>query len=268
MTTQFIEDYNNLVKDTIQNGSLQFNDRTGQHLRSIKDGVFISIDLNQGLMPIPANRKYFVKSAASEFAWMIKGSQDLKFLQQYTSMWDKFATDNKIHDAYGHRLQVKWTNQIQAVINLLENDKTNRRAVMNIWDAKDIESKTTAPCPTQMIFSINNNTLNGFLTLRSSDVFVGLPYDIMTWSYVVKMVANSLGYDRCFLKIFIVDLHIYEDHVKLYSDRDDHLTEVPMHPFTYDQMKTRPERIIEWTTSLEERFWPKIPYSPMPEVFV
>ena len=268
MHTSWISDYNLLVKEVISEGTLHLNERTGEHIRSLNDGSLISVDLNLQRMPIPANRSYFVKSSAAEFAWMIKGSQNLSFLQQHTKMWDKFAVDNKIVDAYGYRLQKKWSNQIQEVINLLQNDRSNRRAVMNIWDPSDLSSKSTAPCPTQLIFSTLDNTLNGFLTIRSSDIFVGLPYDIMVWSYFVKMMANTLDFKRCFLKVFIVDLHIYEKHIKLFNDREDHIVEIPMHPFTYEQLKLRPERIIEWTTSLEERFWPIIPYNPKPEVFL
>lgn len=218
------EHYLNILNLAITS-PIEKNERTGENIKVIEYPVNMVLDIRDNIVPTIGVRKTYPKSAAAEIAWFLQGKQDASFVNKYTPFWSKFIEDidtpngtiQGVKAAYGYR----WRNhfgvdQIADAIEILKKDPTNRRVYVNAWDSKedgksDIE-QLNVPCPVGFNLCIVNGRLNSSLTLRSSDVFVGLPYDIMGHAYLVAAIASSLNVEVGFISINLNHAHLYEAH--------------------------------------------------------
>lgn len=196
--SEFRTFYELLLVGLQRRGHREVNTRTGAAIR-VGDPTSFTIDLSDGRLPVCGIRKTYPKSAAAEVAWFLQGRKDVSFIRKYAPLWDKFVEDDgvTVAGAYGHR----WRNhfgrdQVWDAIQTLYENPTDRRVFISAWDpAEDGLGRPSknVPCPVGFTLSITADRLNSTLLIRSSDVFVGLPYDVMGHALLMQAVLSSLN---------------------------------------------------------------------------
>jgi thymidylate synthase len=200
------------------------NERTGTSIAVLPD-VFDSftLDLSDRRIPVPGNRRVFPRTAAAEQAWFINGQQDVTWLRQYAPIWDKFVEEDgvTVEAAYGYRWRQRFgRDQLVCAEHALKKDPTDRRILVAAWDPSQdglgVPSKNV-PCPTHFTLSIGERhgakCLNSAMFVRSSDVFVGLPYDVMGHAFLVNALADSLAVEPGLMHFTLAHPHMYETHI-------------------------------------------------------
>lgn len=159
-------------------------------------------------------------SPIGEFLWYMSGSDKLNFIEYYIDQYVD-ASNNKesLNGAYGPRLfnkENKIFDQIQNTIDLLKKKPNTRQAVIQIFDKNDllIMDNLDIPCTCTLQFFIRDNKLVLFVTMRSNDVFVGLPHDIFCFTMLQEIIAKQLGRELGEYHHFIGSCHYYEKNEK------------------------------------------------------
>lgn len=157
------------------------------------------------LLDHPARNLNF-KFAVAEWLWIMSGSESVEEIAKYNSRLREFSDDGvTLKGAYGPRLvaQQNW------VLDKLSQSDT-RQAVMTIWVPSPPPSKDI-PCTVSFQFVRRDNTLNLIASMRSSDAWLGLPYDFFTFSQILNCYAGQLGCDVGWLQFFLGSSHIYDN---------------------------------------------------------
>jgi thymidylate synthase len=214
----FNEVYANLLA-WVMAGPIQTNDRTGERIKVGHGGTSFRLNLADGLVPLIGTRKTYPKAAAAEMAWYISGSKDVTWLRNFAPFWNEFVEDDgcTIDAAYGYRWRKHFgRDQIACAIAALRADASDRRVHVSGWDpgADGLGAKhqRNVPCPTAFNLNITDGYLHMSLFIRSSDLFVGLPYDTMGFAYLLDALAAELGVKLGFLQATMANLHLYESH--------------------------------------------------------
>lgn len=174
-------------------------------------GATVSVNLADcGSLIIPGrtNLAYML----GELTWYLSADNSLEFISKFGKMWGSLTDDGKTcNSAYGYLLMSEPFNQIEQVIQILKNDKNSRRAVMNI-NRPDMFRGTTkdSPCTISVQYMIRNSKLHCFVNMRSNDVWLGLPYDIVFFTELQKYVAARLSVDVGFYYHNAASLHLYD----------------------------------------------------------
>lgn len=152
-----------------------------------------------------------------EMVWYLSGSESMKFISKFASMWERISDDGKTsNSAYGNIVFERYDfNQIEKIIDLLTKDPGSRRALININipNPNVIETKDE-PCTICLQFLIRNGKLNCTGMMRSNDIWFGLPYDIVFFTEVQKYIARRLGICSGTYTHFATSLHVYERDIE------------------------------------------------------
>ena len=184
----------------ISKGQLETNQRTKTRILISPHPEHITLDCREGL-PILGNRKYFPHIAAAELAWQYEGTKYAKLIMDYApKLWSKFLVDEKVEAAYGYRWRKHFgRDQLKLAIEALRADPTNRQVHISAWDPgsdglgqKQSRGVKNLPCPTSFTLSLSSY-LNCSVHIRSSDVMIGLPYDMMCYGLLLLTVAKELN---------------------------------------------------------------------------
>ena len=219
--------YLDLVKHVLDNGELK-EDRTGTGTKSVF-GYQMRFNLDGGF-PMVTTKKLHLKSIIYELLWFLKGDTNIKYLQENgVKIWDAWA-DSKgdLGPVYGFQWR-NWNNdgidQISNLINDLKNNPSSRRHLISAWNpsvlpdtSKSFEANVAngkaalPPCHAFFQFHVINGKLSCQLYQRSADIFLGVPFNIASYSLLTIMIAQV-----CDLKVgdFIHtfgDAHIYSNH--------------------------------------------------------
>ena len=219
--------YLDLVKHVLDNGELK-EDRTGTGTKSVF-GYQMRFNLDDGF-PMVTTKKLHLKSIIYELLWFLKGDTNIKYLQENgVKIWDAWA-DSKgdLGPVYGFQWR-NWNNdgidQISNLINDLKNNPSSRRHLISAWNpsvlpdtSKSFEANVAdgkaalPPCHAFFQFHVINGKLSCQLYQRSADIFLGVPFNIASYSLLTIMIAQV-----CDLKVgdFIHtfgDAHIYSNH--------------------------------------------------------
>ena len=232
-----MKQYLDLVQHVMDNG-VSKNDRTGTGTKSIF-GYQMRFNLEDGF-PLITTKKLHLKSIIHELLWFLKGDTNIKYLQDNgVKIWDGWADKNgDLGPVYGSQWR-NWNNDnIDQISNLMEMIKKNpksRRMIVSAWNPsvlpdtsisfdENIKNGKAAlpPCHAFFQFYVANGKLSCQLYQRSADIFLGVPFNIASYSLFTHMVAHV-----CKLKVgdFIHtfgDAHIYTNHfdqVKLQLSR-------------------------------------------------
>lgn len=222
--SNFEKKYKKLLLQCLSNNSLT-NNRTNTKTYKLFN-KFINIDLTKGF-PILTSKKIFFDKALAEFKWMYKGRTDLKYLQDNNiKWWNDFANDNKeLGKVYGHQIRNFGYEIDQIKYAIQEINNNTRRAIITLWNPCDLNDQALPCCFTQFNFVRINNKLNMTMAFRSSDLFLGLPYDIIVGALFLITISNKCNLQPHTLGINIADAHIYENHlnqVKKYCNNKMH----------------------------------------------
>lgn len=222
----FEDVYAGLLQRLLASRLREVNGRTGAGVRLLPAAESFVLDLSDQRLPVPGLRRTYARTAAAEVAWFLMGSRDVTWLRKYAPIWDKFVEEDgvTVDSAYGYR----WRNhfgrdQLGDAIRALVNDPSDRRVFVSAWDpAQDGLGRAAknVPCPVGFTLSIVDNHLNSSLLIRSSDVFVGLPYDVMGHAILMDCVASEIRERRrhgTMGRLLLGTMHVTLAHPHLYE---------------------------------------------------
>jgi thymidylate synthase len=227
-----MKQYLELLKDILENGERK-GDRTGTGTTSVF-GRQIRHNLAHGF-PLLTTKKLHFKSIANELIWFLSGNTNVAWLNQNgVSIWDEWATaDGELGPVYGKQ----WTawptkdggsiNQIDYVVKTLKTNPNSRRILFHGWNPEYLpdESKSPVqnaenglmalpPCHLLYQFYVANGKLSSQLYIRSSDSFLGLPYNIASLALLTHMLAQQCDLIPHEIVVSIGDLHAYANHME------------------------------------------------------
>jgi thymidylate synthase len=156
-------------------------------------------------------------SPLGELAWYLSGSNLVEFIAYYIPMYRRDAEDDgTIHGAYGPRLfREEWNHQFEAVVKLLEAKPSTRRAVIGLYDSKDlVGSPKEVPCTCSLQFLKRDSRLDLVVSMRSNDVFRGLPHDVFSFTMIQEILARIVGCELGEYHHFAGSLHLYDDRME------------------------------------------------------
>jgi thymidylate synthase len=150
--------------------------------------------------------------AAAEFLWYMSGTNNLHMIQRYAPSYVEYSDDGTVaHGGYGLRLE----NQLYDIVDTLVNNPESRQAVVAIWRPHDLKhaikvSTKDLPCTLTWQFFIRNSKLHMVTSMRSNDIWKGMPYDVFAFTCVQRIIAGTLGIEPGDYVHHVGSLHLYE----------------------------------------------------------
>ena len=215
-----MKQYQELIRKILADG-VKKEDRTGTGTISIF-GYQMRYDLRDGY-PLITTKKIHFKSVAYELLWFLKGSTNISFLKENNvRIWDEWADENgELGPIYGRQWR-SWPapdnthiDQISNVIQNIKNNPDSRRHIVSAWNVGMIDKMRLPPCHILFQFYVNDNKLSCQLYQRSADVFLGVPFNIASYSMLTMMIADITNLDYGEFIHTFGDAHIYLDHINL-----------------------------------------------------
>lgn len=281
--------YKQLLTELYHRGLWEINARTGVGVRMLRGGFSFKLDLANGYLPLPGNRAYFPRVAAAEVAWQFLGTQDPSFILEYApKMWSKFVESEKVDDdprnnrrvlktAYGYRWKKHFgRDQLAMACDQLMNNPTNRQLYLSAWDpAADglggPDQPKNIPCPVGFSLTRTEDEVHASVFLRSSDVFVGLPYDVMGYALTLDAIAMSVQLRPGTLHFTLAHPHYYDPHAQAVEDcvmgKQEWISRhEPVLPrWRIEEVEADPDRYVGFVTRLAKQV-KRHDWNPMPEV--
>ena len=206
------------------------SDRTGTGVSSLF-GKQVVYDLADGF-PLLTTKKIHWKSVVHELLWFLKGDSNIKYLQERgVTIWDAWA------DEYGDLGPVypeQWRHwnraancydvedQIQNLIAGIKKDPFGRRHIVTAWNPSELKDMALPPCHVLwQIYVHQNGDIDLQLYQRSADIFLGVPFNIASYSLLLMMIAQVTGYRAGRFIHTMGDLHLYRNHVDAYFVQKD-----------------------------------------------
>lgn len=203
----------------ILNYGAEKTDRTGTGTLSVF-GYQMRFDLRQGF-PLVTTKKLHMRSIVHELLWFLKGDTNIAYLKEHgVTIWDEWANhEGDLGPIYGKQWR-SWPttdgrtiDQLSDVIHQIKTNPDSRRLIVSAWNVGELEHMALMPCHALFQFYVANNTLSCQLYQRSADVFLGVPFNIASYSLLTHMVAQ-----QCDLNVgdFIWtggDCHLYLNHL-------------------------------------------------------
>lgn len=213
-----MQQYHDLMRHVLQNGAKK-EDRTGTGTLSVF-GHQMRFDLSEGF-PMVTTKKLHLKSIIHELIWFLNGDTNIKYLNDNgVRIWNEWADeDGNLGPVYGHQWR-SWPTPdgktIDQITHLIEQIKTNpdsRRHIVSAWNVSEVNKMALPPCHTLFQFYVAEGKLSCQLYQRSADIFLGVPFNIASYSLLTLMIAQvcSLGLGN-FVHTF-GDAHIYMNHI-------------------------------------------------------
>lgn len=227
-----MKQYLDLLQDILDHG-VRKGDRTGTGTLSVFGRQFRH-DLADGF-PLLTTKKLHFKSIANELLWFLRGDTNTRWLKENgVSIWDEWATeDGELGPIYG----AQWTawptrdggtvNQIDYVIDRLRNNPDSRRILFHAWNVEYLPDESMSPqdnvragrmalppCHLLYQFYVAQRRLSAQLMIRSSDSFLGLPYNTASLALLTLMLAQQCDLEPGEIVICTGDSHIYLNHLQ------------------------------------------------------
>lgn len=225
-----MKQYLELLKDIKENGTVK-GDRTGTGTSSVF-GRQMRHDLTKGF-PLLTTKKLHFKSIANELIWFLSGDTNTKWLNENgVKIWNEWATeDGSLGPVYGKQW-TQWAtkdggsiNQIENIVHQLETNPDSRRILFHGWNVEYLPDEGVSPqenakngkmalppCHLLYQFYVADGRLSAQLYIRSSDSFLGLPYNIASLALLTHMLAQQCDLEAHEIVVSIGDSHIYSNH--------------------------------------------------------
>ena len=219
--------YLDLVKHVLENGELK-EDRTGTGTKSVF-GYQMRFNLSDGF-PMVTTKKLHLKSIIYELLWFLNGDTNIKYLKDNgVNIWNAWADSNgDLGPVYGFQWR-NWNNdgidQISNLIKDLKNNPNSRRHLISAWNpsvlpdtSKSFETNVAngkaalPPCHAFFQFHVINGKLSCQLYQRSADIFLGVPFNIASYSLLTLMIAQVCDLEPGDFIHTFGDAHIYTNH--------------------------------------------------------
>lgn len=221
--------YLDILAHVLESGTDK-GDRTGVGTRSVF-GYQTVIDLSLGF-PVLTTKRMSLDAVIHDVLWMLSGSTNIKYLNDNgVHIWDSWADPSgDVGPVYGKQWR-RWPDsdgtgidQIAWVISEIRSNPDSRRLIVSAWNVAELEAMSIPPCPTLFQFNVTDGRLACHLFQRSSDAFIGLPFNIAGFALLTEMVAHVCELAVGHLIISFGDLHLYTPHLSLAEDQ---LTRAP-----------------------------------------
>ena len=238
-----MKQYLDMCRFVLENGKLK-TDRTGTGTISYF-GYQARYDLEEGF-PLLTTKKVHLKSIIHELLWFISGDTNIKYLvDNDVRIWNEWPYEayKKSPEYQGEDLKEfaqkvkddiefanKWGNlgpvygkqwrdfggvdQLENLVNDLKNNPDSRRLIISAWNPPLIPQMALPPCHAFMQFYVNDGELSCQLYQRSADIFLGVPFNIASYSLFTMMLAQVCGLKAKWFVHTLGDAHIYTNHLE------------------------------------------------------
>lgn len=208
-----------LLEHTLKNG-IRKNDRTGTGTLSTF-GYQMRFNLQDGF-PLLTTKKLHLKSIVYELLWFLRGDTNTKYLTDNgVKIWNEWAD---IEGELGHIYGYQWRSwpgyhgetidQISSVIRSINLDPNSRRHIVSTWNVADLDNMNLPPCHILFQFYVADGKISCQLYQRSADIFLGVPFNIASYSILLMMVARETGLAPFEFIHTLGDAHLYLNHVE------------------------------------------------------
>ena len=213
-----MQQYLNLMK-LVRDTGIKKEDRTGTGTVSIF-GHQMRFDLSKGF-PIVTTKKTHLKSIIYELLWFLKGSTNIEYLRKNgVSIWDEWADERgELGPIYGSQWR-SWPSsngdsidQITQVLSEIKSSPNSRRLIVSAWNVSEIDKMALPPCHAFFQFYVNEGKLSCQLYQRSADIFLGVPFNIASYSLLLLMVAKVSNLEPGEFIHTLGDAHLYLNHL-------------------------------------------------------
>ena len=223
-----MKQYHDLMRHVLEQGATK-TDRTGTGTISVF-GYQMRYNLQHGF-PMLTTKKIHLKSILHELLWFLKGDTNIKYLKDNgVSIWDEWADENgNLGPVYGSQWR-SWPtadgrhiDQITQVVNQIKNNPDSRRMIVSAWNVGEIDKMKLPPCHAFFQFYVADGKLSCQLYQRSADIFLGVPFNIASYSLLTHMIAQVCNLQVGDFVHTLGDAHLYLNHVeqaKLQLSRD------------------------------------------------
>ena len=263
-------------------------DRTNTGTKSVF-GYQMRFDLSEGF-PLLTTKKVYFRAIIHELLWFIAGDTNIKYLvDNDVRIWnewpyekfkkssdyqnetmDEFVQKIKTDDVFAQKhgnlgpvYGAQWRNfngvdQLMEVIRQIKHNPDSRRIILSAWNPKDLPEMALPPCHTFMQFYVNQGELSLQLYQRSGDIFLGIPFNIASYSLFLMMVAQVTGLKPSTFVHTIGDAHIYSNH---FDQINLQLTRTPR---ALPKMKINPN--VKNITDFKFEDFELVDYNPYPAI--
>ena len=242
--------YLDLLDHVLKTG-IEKKDRTGTGTISVF-GYQMRFNLEEGF-PLLTTKKLHLKSIIHELLWFISGDTNIKYLNDNgVKIWNEWADkDGNLGPVYGYQWRSwpakrgKKIDQLVNVISSIKKSPDSRRHIVSAWNVGELDKMALPPCHIMFQFYVAGGKLSCQLYQRSADIFLGVPFNIASYSLLTLMVAQVTGLKPGDFVHTLGDAHIYLNHmdqVKLQLTREPYqLPEMVINPEVTDILKFRYE---------------------------
>jgi len=214
-----MKQYLDLMRHVLENGTKK-EDRTGTGTLSVF-GYQMRFDLSEGF-PMVTTKKLHLKSIVHELLWFLAGDTNIKYLKENgVRIWDEWADENgNLGPVYGYQWR-SWPtptgesiDQITNLVNMIKKNPDSRRLIVSAWNPSLIDQMALPPCHCLFQFYVADGKLSCQLYQRSADIFLGVPFNIASYSLLTLMVAQVCGLKPGEFVHTFGDAHLYTNHME------------------------------------------------------
>ena len=212
---QYLDLLNRIFDEGVEKG-----DRTGTGTTSVF-GHQMRFDLARGF-PLLTTKKLHLRSIIHELLWFLQGDTNTAYLKENgVGIWDEWADEaGNLGPVYGHQWRSWGTpdggaiDQVSQVIEQIRKTPDSRRLIVSAWNVGELESMALPPCHLLYQFYVAEGKLSCQLYQRSADAFLGVPFNIASYSLLLLMVAQVAGLEPGEFVHTFGDVHLYSNHVE------------------------------------------------------
>jgi thymidylate synthase len=249
--------YLDLLKNVKTNGTKK-ETRNGITYSSF--GFLLKFDISNNQYPLLTTKKMFFKGIVEELLWFLRGSVNSKELEaKGVNIWKenssrKYLDENGFNHyeegylgpIYGFQWR-SFNGDIDQLKYILEelNKENSRRIIINAWNPCQLSQQALPPCHILYNFFKNNDELSCMMYMRSSDLFLGLPFNIASTALLTYIIAKVMNLKVKEIAISICDAHIYEEHLAAVE------TQLERTPYEFPNINIKKE--IDYNISIDEK---------------
>ncbi len=214
-----MKQYLNLLQRIVDEG-VRKDDRTGTGTLSVF-GHQMRFPLGNGF-PLVTTKRLHLKSIIHELLWFLRGETNVAYLNEHkVTIWDEWADeDGELGPVYGAQWR-SWRaaggreiDQIREVLGSIRDNPNSRRHIVSAWNVGELEKMALPPCPTLFQFYVAQGRLSCQLYQRSADVFLGVPFNIASYSLLTLMIAQVSELKPGDFVHTLGDAHLYLNHLE------------------------------------------------------
>jgi thymidylate synthase len=214
-----VRQYHDLLRLVLEEGVAR-SDRTGTGTLSIFGGQ-ARFDLRERF-PLLTTKKLHLKSIIYELLWFLRGETNVRYLNEHgVTIWDEWADESgNLGRVYGAQWR-DWrgangirVDQIDKIISEIRENPSSRRLIVSAWNPAEIDEMALPPCHVLFQFYVNDGELSCQLYQRSADLFLGVPFNIASYSLLTMMMAQVCNLAPGDFVHTFGDLHLYQNHLE------------------------------------------------------